>query len=172
MADLKTAKTSLVNDIDHLEEILAKKKRELQKLDSVQDISEPDPGTVLLFSRPLAGGTKKYTFVAFRTWDGSGKWSVTGKANTLNLLGLSEAGNTWDQLLLAIGSAKVKQATDWVTLGYKYYRGRNSGAFYRVLGEDIEVLGIMGKWRTTTNIQLTSALWDEIPYSEVRGEVR
>jgi hypothetical protein len=155
-----------------MEQELALLKRKAEKLKKIQDLDEFEPGTVLMFSRSLAGSARKYTFVAFRTWDGPAKWAVTGKPNTLQLLGLKPSGNSWDELLLAIGDAKLKKVSSWKTVGYEYFRGNGSGSFYRVLGEDIEILATDGKWRPMTYWNRCNADWTPVTYDEVRGEVR
>jgi hypothetical protein len=133
-------KASIVNDVAHLEEQLRQAKRRLEKLEKVQVglfESEPKPGTVLRFSRSLAGSSYKYSFVAFRAAPNRNGWYLTGRQNALQLLGLNEKGNTWDDLLVAIADAKVKVATGWtdpgeVTPKYEYFRGIRSGQVYRL----------------------------------------
>jgi hypothetical protein len=141
MADLKAEKAELDRKLQEVKDELARLERRAAKLERVQSLAEFEPGTVLMFSRSLAGSTKKYTFVAFRTWDGPEKWAVTGKPNTLQLIGLKPSGNSWDELLLAIGDAKLKVARNWRTVGeIEYFKGLVSGNFYRIRnvdGEDV-----------------------------------
>jgi hypothetical protein len=94
------------------EEQKSQLQRRLDKLEKVQDWVEPAPGTVIRFSRPLAG-SQKYTFVLVKIGTHEKSWYVTGSDNSLNLLGLSNKGSTWREVLLAIGDNKAKVATVW-----------------------------------------------------------
>jgi hypothetical protein len=99
-------------------------RKRLEKLEKVQDWEEPMPGTVLRFSRSVAGSVRKYTFVATRIAGGSKDWYITGSDNSLKPLHLSNKGNAWADILLAIGDAKVKVATTWAEpnkVGYRYF---------------------------------------------------
>lgn len=72
-----------------------------------------------------------------------------------------EGGNSWEELLLAIGDAKVKVATQWsspsehlddpVDDGYVYYTAKRSGISYRhdrdcAPGHYAEVQSMTGEW--------------------------
>jgi hypothetical protein len=136
---LEEDRAKLSSEVERLKAELEKQSRRLERIDSVQDLKEFPPGTVIQFSRTLPGGPKKYTFVAFRTWAGDNAWSVTGKKNVLNLIHLSDAGNSWEDLLLAIGKSTIKRATNWsaipdegATRQFDYYKGLSSHTFYRV----------------------------------------
>lgn len=125
----------LQTQLDDLKTQLDKAQRRLEKLDKVQDIKQPGPGTVLRFSRPMAGGRQKYTFVAFRSSPLVKSWHLTGKANALRLLGLAEGANTWEDLLVAIGDSDVVFAVDWAKHpddAYLYFKGTGSGKLFRV----------------------------------------
>jgi hypothetical protein len=147
---------------------LEKAERRLEKLSKVQEIDQPDPGTVIRFSRLLAGSPRKYTFVAFRFNADHDSWVLTGRANALRLLGLTEKGNSWEDVLVAIGDAKVYQATKWESLvdddatEYLYYRSSGMGTLYRVakgaLGHSASEAksSSTGSWHLST---LTPASW-------------
>lgn len=130
-----TEKDTLQTDIDRLELELSKTKRKLEKLENAntQYTEQPPVGTVLKFSRTIAGSINKYTFVAFHGLKDS--WSVTGRKNALNVIGLTEGGNSWEALTIAIGQEVVQEATVWAipkSPEYKYSEGRFSGSVYRV----------------------------------------
>lgn len=103
----------LEEDIESKELSVANAKRRLTKLRNAntQLSEEPEVGTVLTFARTLAGGDKLYTFVAVRTEAG---WTVSGKRNTLRLLGLSEGANEWVDLTVAIGPNSMWVPCRWV----------------------------------------------------------
>jgi hypothetical protein len=144
-------------ELERLQQELKSKTRRLEKISKIQDalIQEPAPGIVIRFSRPLGGSSRKYTFVLFRCGDEVKSWFVTGKPNTLNLLGLGSGGNTWDDVLVAIGDAKVKIATEWrapdeALPEFRYYRSF-LGNVYRVWTEEgstrSEIRRSDGSWR-------------------------
>lgn len=152
--NLKERKEKLDEDLRVLKEALAKKEREAEKLSAVQTHlleHEPVPGSVLMFSRHLAGSTHKYTFVVFRGHDSERSWVVTGRDNSIQLLGLKNSGNTWEEILFAVGSAKLKQAVSWVPfkgVKYEYYVGATTGAYYRGNLETLDVELLMGReWK-------------------------
>jgi hypothetical protein len=72
--------------------------------------SEPEVGTVLRFTRLIAGSRIAYTFVAARSKTG---WYVTGSKNALGFLGLTERGNSWEKLLIAIADNEAEVASGW-----------------------------------------------------------
>lgn len=137
-------KAQLAAKLEEIQAEAVRVNRRLMKLDKVQDLDEPEVGTVLRFSRSLAGSTTKYTFVAYRVWSrlaSSKGWYVAGKKNTLNLLGLIETSNSWDDLLVAIGDAPVEVATRWSDPKSKttedepvhlYYQGYASNKIFRM----------------------------------------
>lgn len=146
---------------------LEKAERRLEKLSKVQEIDQPDPGTVIRFSRTLAGGSQKYSFVAFRFNANHDSWVLTGRANALRLLGLTEKGNSWEDVLVAIGDAKVYQATKWEPLAdddateYLYYRSSGMGTIYRFNprlpgNNHVESKSVSGTWHPTV---LTPVTW-------------
>jgi hypothetical protein len=117
MAALETQRQ---RDLEQLELL----KKRAAKLEKVQDWTEPAPGTVIRFSRSVAGSERRYTFVATRIAAGSKDWYITGSDNSLKPLHLSNKGNSWADILLAIGDAKVKVATAWAEpnkVGYRYF---------------------------------------------------
>lgn len=142
MAKFDDEKRQLQADLELLQKTLESKSRRLDKLSKIQDLPEPAPGSVIRFSRPLGGSTRKYTFVALRIDDKVESWHLTGKANALRLLGLSESGNSWENLLIAIGENRVRVATDWAAPGeepqpFDYFKG-GDGKLYRVSKDDLE----------------------------------
>lgn len=153
---LEVEKTTLEQDLKTLTDQLEEKKRRLAKLNKVQTTlfsQEPAVGTVLRFTRALAGSVVKYTFVAYRASSSRlSAWHVTGKKNTLHLIGLKETGNSWEDLLVAIGDSKVEIAVDWVEPGkrvYDYFRAHDSGKVFRSSQDQrvVEVLRSDGSWR-------------------------
>lgn len=156
---IKEERAVLQAKFDEMKAELEKAQRRLQKLDKVQDLNEPEPGSVLRFSRSMAGSRQKYTFVAFRSGPFVKSWHLTGKANALRLLGLAEGGNSWEDLLIAIGDADVVFATDWSSnpdSAYLYFRGYATGKVFRVK-RDADPRTAMqvrnpttGRWHTST----------------------
>lgn len=135
---IKEEKERLAAGIAQIEEELVNLKRKHEKLEKVQDIPEPLPGTVLRFSRPLGRALRRnYTFVASRVEDRPASWYVAGKQTTLqNLLHLTDGANTWEQLLLAIGDAKIEYVSGWsdiLTPQFDYFLGYDSGKVFRSL---------------------------------------
>lgn len=160
---IEVEKQTLVDDLAAMKAKLAemtaeaeKKMKRLEKLEKVQKIfpEQPAPGTVLRFSRSLAGSAQKYTFVAFRFGPYSQSWVLTGRQNALRLLGLTERGNTWDDVLVAIGDAKVKVATGWSDPGeqadgYEYFLGTQAGTLFRTKTDSQLVEKHVGSvWKT------------------------
>lgn len=128
------SKEQVTADVEVLEEALRKKKRLLEKLENAntQFSKEPPPGTVLKFERTIAGGTRKYTFVLLSV--GENSWTVTGKKNALNAIGLKESGNTWQDVTVAVGQNTLYQATGWEEakgLFWHYFQGTESNRIYR-----------------------------------------
>lgn len=117
-------KTELQRDLGLLEQELAEKRKRLEKLEKVgeQFAAEPAPGTVLRFSRPVAGSKQKYTFVATRVSTSSSSWYVTGRSNALARLGLTDKANTWPEMLVAMADAKVQVARVWVEPAHVAFR--------------------------------------------------
>jgi hypothetical protein len=145
--NLETEKATLQEDLSRLEKELKEKTRRLDKLSKVQEalLTEPDKGTVLKFSRQLAGSSLTYTFVAFRASGLRSGWYFTGRANALRLLGVTEKGNNWGDVLVAIGDAKVEIATQWTTPGeesYSYFKAFASGKLIRVPDSDQHVVEV------------------------------
>lgn len=127
----KSTVTTLIAD---LEDQLRKNKRLLEKLENAntQLTSEPEPGTVLRFERPIAGGSTKYTFVLLAV--GKDSWTVTGKKNALNGIGLKETGNTWQDVTVAVGQNTLYRVTDWEVAKepiWHYFQGNKSDRVYR-----------------------------------------
>jgi hypothetical protein len=126
-------KIALETDVEALRAELRKKERLLERVKNAntQYATEPSVGTVIRFSRSI-GGTRNYTFVAVRNEPG---WSVTGRRNSLNYLGLVEGStNTWEALSIAIGQSVIEEAVGWdvvKTDAYSYFQGVNSGTVYR-----------------------------------------
>lgn len=144
---LETEKATLQKDLSRLEKELKEKTRRLDKLSKVQDalLVEPDKGTVLKFSRQLAGSTLTYTFVVFRSHNVDNSWYFTGRANALRLMGVTDKGNSWEDVLVAIGDAKVEIATQWTTPGeqsYSYFEAFASGRLMRVSDSDPNVVEV------------------------------
>jgi hypothetical protein len=105
-------KIALETDVEALRAELKKKERLLERVKNAntQYAAEPPVGTVIRFSRSI-GGTRNYTFVAVRNEPG---WSVTGRRNSLNYLGLVEGStNTWEALAIAIGQSVIEEAVGW-----------------------------------------------------------
>lgn len=131
---LKDEKEALERKLADLKEAAELAEKRLAKLSKVQHIEEPSVGAVLRFSRPLGGGSRDYTFVAYRTISG---WHVTGTRRVLeNLLKLTDKFNTWEDLLIAIGDSKVEMAVLWNKLGegsdgYEYFEKNDSRTLYR-----------------------------------------
>lgn len=99
-------------DVTTAEYELKQATRRLEKVKNAnsQYKEEPPLDTVLKFYRTIAGGDNYYTFVAVRTQAG---WSVTGRKNALNGIGLKESGNTWDDLRMSVGQNNLLEATGW-----------------------------------------------------------
>lgn len=99
-------------DLATAEREVKQAQRRLEKIRNAnsQYREEPPIDTVLKFFRNIAGGDTFYTFVAVRT---QGGWSVTGRKNALNGIGLKESGNTWDDLRISVGQNNFLEATGW-----------------------------------------------------------
>jgi hypothetical protein len=134
---IEAQKKALESELTTLSTELEKKRKKLDRLSKVQTNlfdAEPAVGTVIRFSRPLHNSVVRYTFVAYRAGSAPGRWSVTGRKNALNYLGLVEGGNTWDDLLVAIGDADVEVATVWVNPledEFEYFQASESGKVFR-----------------------------------------
>lgn len=137
---------------------LAKLRRQLDRYESIPSYltEEPEPGTVLRFSRKIGSDGKgmTYTFIAMRVSDKPDAWHLTGKAGVLKSMGLVETGNTWDAVSLAIGQSKVRKATQWVNLkeesiAYNYTISLMTDHVYRTNPETdlVEVRTALGTWR-------------------------
>ena len=135
-------KTAVSTEIADLEEQLRKKKRLLEKLENAntQLRSEPAPGTVLKFERAIAGSVRKYTFVLLSV--GKDSWTATGKKNALNVIGLKESGNTWQDVTVAVGQNLLYRVTEWAEAGdpfWHYYQGMESSRLYRSLADETTI---------------------------------
>jgi hypothetical protein len=173
---IKEEKAQLQAQFESMKTELEKTERRLQKLDKVQDIPEPGPGTVLRFSRPLAGSSQKYTFVAFRFGVSVESWVLTGRSNALRLLGLTEKGNSWEDLLLAIGDNKIEYAVSWSKNSedaYEYFQGSSSGRIFRTPTSDpsrVEVRMDTGRWRHSSMMDRSYLVRNPGSYNKVSAE--
>lgn len=160
-------KTALVKEKEALERKLAEladeqaeAEKRLNRLTRVQDLPDPAKGTVIRFTLTYSGRSS-YTFVAYKAsiWEKS--WSVTGKKNSLNYFGLRESGNSWSELLLAIGDARIEFATQWSDSNepnaYEYFVGDGTGRIFRgnVASNKVEVRSPQSEeWAPYKNISL------------------
>ena len=181
---LKSEQEALDQEVKDLEQALVVKKRRLEKLSKVQEslANEPPMGSVIRFSRTLAGSSSKYTFLAYNTSDVLNQsWYLTGRANALRLLGLNERGNTWEDLVVAIGNSEVEIVSEWSSLtkaDYHYYRAVNSGKVFRFKNDAsnaaaTQVQNSDGSWRqspmTTRGwLELNTGSYRKISAREVR----
>lgn len=147
---LEQKKADTARELAELEQQLAQKQRLLDKLNKVQDLKEPGVGSAIQFSRTLAGSTQVYTFVAARI---GLRWYITGTDNSLRLLGLTNKGNNWDDILVAIGDAQVRVTKNWEPLGrpeYEYFQGYMSSKIFRTSRQEPSVVevkyGTSGEW--------------------------
>lgn len=79
LADEKTELEQRLAQLDLDAQEMRKRLAKVEKAQVNLFAAQPGPGTVLLFSRDLAGSARKYTFVAFRSGTYTMSWHVAGK---------------------------------------------------------------------------------------------